>query len=901
MSAAEKPPVTITINGENHVVDGSKNLLQTVLDLGYDLQYFCWHPALGSVGACRQCAVTQYKDADDKNGRVVMACMTPVTDNLRISLNTLDAVDMREAVVELLMTNHPHDCPVCEEGGQCHLQDMTVMTGHNYRRYNHTKRTHHNQDLGPFVGHEMNRCIACYRCVRFYREYAGGDDLNVFASAARVYFGRDQDGTLESPFSGNLAEVCPTGVFTDKTYGDSYTRKWDLQQAPSVCHHCAVGCNTMPGERYGKIKRIENRYNSALNGYFLCDRGRYGYQHTNADDRPRAVRFCDGDNVQCLTLNDDAALQMLSGWIRGGRALGIGSPRASVEANYALQQVVGSGNFYRGTAALDTALDDQIARALQTTDARIASLHDVEQCDAVLVIGEDVTQTAARLSLALRQSTRQHSFAMADAARVPRWQDHSVRLLAQDDRSPLFLLTPNATDLDSIAAATARVTAVDAARIAQQVVHLLDATQAPVDALTRAQQVLAQHIAEALKAAKRPLVVAGSSSGSPDVLTAANNVCTALKKAGQQPWIVLMPTEANSMGTALLGGSSLDAALARVDAGEVDTLIVVENDLYRRLPQARVDAALAKVQHLVVIDAIATPTTEAADLLLPSGSFAETSGTMVNFEARAQRYFQTMVGQGDVRPAWHWLQQLAQLGARPLGETLDDIIADCARAQPVLAGMVEAAPSARFRIHGNKIPRQSQRYSGRTAMTVNRDIHEPRPPQDADSALAFTMEGDRQSAPAAEIPIFWAPKWNSSAQAVNKFTQEINGPLKGGDPGVRLIAPNGSAGYQALTLAPQLGTPLQWLYELFGSEELSLRGAAIASRIPAPYVVLNPRTAAQLGVDKVSRVRISAEGAQWEAELRLRETMTPAVIGVPRGIPGAPTLSESAQLTLEGC
>src|SRR5690606_10725093 len=153
--------------------------------------------------------------------------------------------------------------------------------------YNYRKRTHVNQDLGPFVGHEMNRCIACYRCVRFYREYAGGEDLNVFGAHHHVYFGRASDGTLESPFSGNLAEVCPTGVFTDRTYGDSYTRNWDLQQAPGVCHHCALGCNIMPGERYGRLKRVENRYHGALNGYFLCDRGRYGYQYANADDRPR--------------------------------------------------------------------------------------------------------------------------------------------------------------------------------------------------------------------------------------------------------------------------------------------------------------------------------------------------------------------------------------------------------------------------------------------------------------------------------------------------------------------------------------------------------------------------------------------------------------------------------------
>ena len=145
------------------------------------------------------------------------------------------------------MINHPHDCPVCDEGGECHLQDMTVMTGHDYRalplRRSAPTAT---RTSGPFVNHEMNRCIQCYRCVRFYRDYAGGRDLDVFACAQpRLLRPRTRTATLESEFSGNLVEVCPTGVFTDKTLKQHYTRKWDLQTAPSVCVHCALGCNTI--------------------------------------------------------------------------------------------------------------------------------------------------------------------------------------------------------------------------------------------------------------------------------------------------------------------------------------------------------------------------------------------------------------------------------------------------------------------------------------------------------------------------------------------------------------------------------------------------------------------------------------------------------------------------------
>ena len=224
---------TIDVDGDKYVVREGTNVLHACLSHGLDLPYFCWHPALGSVGACRQCALIHYQDDNDVRGRLAMACMTPVVEGGRFSIQAPEAKAFRAAVIEWLMVNHPHDCPVCEEGGECHLQDMTVMTGHTFRRFRGRKRTFHNQQLGPFLNHEMNRCITCYRCVRFYRDYAGGTDLQAFGSRGRMYFGRLADGILENEFSGNLVEVCPTGVFTDTPFSTSYIRKWDLQSAPS--------------------------------------------------------------------------------------------------------------------------------------------------------------------------------------------------------------------------------------------------------------------------------------------------------------------------------------------------------------------------------------------------------------------------------------------------------------------------------------------------------------------------------------------------------------------------------------------------------------------------------------------------------------------------------------------
>src|SRR5688572_14501655 len=367
--------VTIYIDNKPYPVKPGKNLLETCLTLGFDLPYFCWHPALGSVGACRQCAVKTFRSENDKQGRLIMSCMEPVVQNLRISIQDPEAVEFREQIIEWLMTNHPHDCAVCDEGGSCHLQDMTVMTGHAYRRFNFKKRTHKNQYLGPFINHEMNRCIQCYRCVRFYKDYAGGNDLDVFASKGNVYFGRHEDGVLENEFSGNLTEVCPTGVFTDKTLKQHYTRKWDLTTAPSICQHCSLGCNIIAGERYGELRSITSRYNGEVNGYFICDRGRFGYEFVNAPTRIRKslLNNEEVDNVKML--------QEIARLLSNSKVIGIGSPRASLQSNFALKTLVGQDNFYHGISENEHDLGSLSVKVLSEGPARAVTMKEVEQAD----------------------------------------------------------------------------------------------------------------------------------------------------------------------------------------------------------------------------------------------------------------------------------------------------------------------------------------------------------------------------------------------------------------------------------------------------------------------------------------------------------------------------------------
>ncbi|MGG2397101.1 NADH-quinone oxidoreductase subunit NuoG [Pseudomonas sp. SH1-B] len=894
---------TIHVDGKDFEVDGADNLLQACLSLGLDIPYFCWHPALGSVGACRQCAVKQYNDENDTRGRIVMSCMTPATDNTWISIDDEESKAFRASVVEWLMTNHPHDCPVCEEGGHCHLQDMTVMTGHNARRYRFTKRTHQNQELGPFIAHEMNRCIACYRCVRYYKDYAGGSDLGVYGAHDNVYFGRVEDGTLESEFSGNLVEVCPTGVFTDKTHSERYNRKWDMQFAPSICHGCSSGCNISPGERYGELRRIENRFNGSVNQYFLCDRGRFGYGYVNNADRPRQPLLAG------QAIGIDAALDKAAELLKGKRVIGIGSPRASLEANFALRELVGAEHFYSGIAAGELANIRLIRDILQNGPLPTPTLRDVELHDAIFVLGEDLTQTAARMALALRQAVKGKATEIAAGARIQDWHMAAVQNVAQHARHPLFIASVAETRLDDVAAESVHAAPADLARIGFAVAHAIDPSAPTVDGLEAEAQALVQRIADALLAAKRPLIVSGASLGDKALIEAAANIASALKNREKNGSLSLVVPEANSLGLALLGGESVDAALDALSSGQADAVIVLENDLYRRADAAKVDAALSAAQTVIVADHQRTATSERAHLLLPVASFAEGDGTLVSLEGRAQRFFQvyepSYYDAGIlIREGWRWLHALhSTLQGKAVDWTqLDQVTEACAASNPLLAGIKDAAPSAAFRIKGLKLAREPHRYSGRTAMRANISVHEPRQPQDQDSAFAFSMEGyagskeDRQ-----QIPFAWSPGWNSP-QAWNKFQDEVGGHLRAGDPGVRLLEAAGNAlPWFAVSAAfnPAAGTwQVAPLHHLFGSEENSARAKPIQQRMPEPYVALARDEAARLGVNDGALLALRVNGQALRLPLQVRDDLAVGLVGLPLGLPGIPAAVAGASVTL---
>uniref|UniRef100_UPI00289E055B molybdopterin-dependent oxidoreductase n=1 Tax=Atlantibacter sp. TaxID=1903473 RepID=UPI00289E055B len=661
----------------------------------------------------------------------------------------------------------------------------------------------------------------------------------------------------------------------------------------------------------GELRRIENRYNGTVNHYFLCDRGRFGYGYVNLKDRPRQPVQRRGDDW--IALNAEQAMQGAADILRQSKkVIGIGSPRASVESNFALRELVGAENFYTGIAAGEQQRLELMLDVLRNSGIHTPALREIESYDAVLILGEDLTQTGARAALAVRQAVKGKAREMAAAQKVADWQIAAILNIGQRAKHPLFVTNVDNTRLDDIAAWTYRAPVEDQARLGFAIAHGLDSSAPAVEGIERDLQNKIDVIVQALAGAKKPLIISGTNAGSADVIHAAANVAKALKGRGADVGITMIARAVNSVGLGMIGGGSLDDALNELETGAADAVVVLENDLHRHASAARVDAALSKAPLVMVIDHQRTAIMDKAHLVLSTASFAESDGTVINNEGRAQRFFQVYEpsyydSSVIMLESWRWLHSLhSTVKSREVDWTqLDHVIDAVVEHLPQLAGIKNAAPDASFRIRGQKLAREPHRYSGRTAMRANISVHEPRQPQDKDTMFAFSMEGNNHpDAPRSQVPFAWAPGWNSP-QAWNKFQDEVGGKLRHGDPGVRLIeASETGFGYFSDVPAGFEAQEGQWriapYYHLFGSDEMSQRAPVFQSRMPQPYIKLNPADAAKLGVNAGARISFNYDGQTVTLPLVISEGLTAGQVGLPMGLPGiAPVLAGARLVNLQ--
>jgi NADH-quinone oxidoreductase subunit G len=493
---------------------------------------------------------------------------------------------------------------------------------------------------------------------------------------------------------------------------------------------------------------------------------------------------------------------------------------------------------------------------LRRGPARTPSLRQIEDADAVLVLGEDLTNVAPRMALSVRQSVRRPAAAAAERLHIPVWMDQAVRETAQDVKGPLFIAWVGATRLDDVATGTFRGAPDDLARLGFSVASMIRGNAPGISGDAGARE-----IAEAFERANHGVVIAGPTLRSPALIQAAANLAWA--KPGLA--LAFVTPEYNSFGLAMMDAPALDAV------PEAETAIILENDLFRRLPEDEVDRLLARFRQVVAVDSVETATTARAELVLPAATFAEGSGTFVSSEGRAQRAFRAFAPGEPIQESWRWLSDWGNL---------DEAIAETALVLAQFEGIARAAPPANYRMAGQKIPREPQRYSGRTAMLAQITVQEPKPPDDPDSPLSFSMEGNPDQPPSALIPFFWSPGWNS-IQAVNRYQAEIGAALRRGEAGVRLIEPDAAgAAYFDEIPAPFAVQPGEWLLvpmpHIFGSEELSRLSPPIAQLAPAPYLALNRAGAAQFGRE--------AKCLGHRVPVQLAAELPDGIAGVPMGI-----------------
>lgn len=729
-------PKLIIDEQEIEVLPGTK-VIEAAEQLGIMIPRFCYHPALGSVGACRMCAV---KFLQGPYKGLQMSCMVDAADGMVISTTDEEAVKFRKYVIEWLMLNHPHDCPVCDEGGHCLLQDMTVSGGHGIRRYWGKKRTYHDQYLGPLIQHEMNRCIQCYRCSRFYQDFAGYRDLGVLQIGHHVYFGRYKEGKLESPFSGNLIDICPTGVYTDKP-SRFIGRRWDYERSPSICLNCSLGCHTMVSARYREVIRQEARFSKTVNGYFICDRGRYGFAYADPDERPWNARV-DGEIVSWEKAFQRAS-EKLDGISRewGPSAVAcVGSIRSSLETQAALDHLCRTTGWQGPVYWLDADMGKNVKNAVSRLDKELAvSLHELEKADYILAVGVDPVNEAPMLALSMRQARR-------CGAKVVLMDPRPVNLPLEFDH---LAISPQGIEL-CLALLIKESIDPNMVKSAGRHIHDFLDTVSEENRISDANREVINRVAKDLSLSRQPVIICGTQIVSDTVPGLAADYARWLNNMGKAAGLFYLMAGANAFGAAVLSDTALsfDRILTDIENNAVRALILVESDPYWHYPdRSRLERAVERLDLFMVMDYLDSPGSRNADVLLPVQTVYEAGGLFINQEGRIQqatmayrggrpisrinsrghpsRSFRRDIPGGEAQAAWQVLAKLDTVMSGRETSTIDtDLTTAPSDIHPLFADLppMDAFPVGGVRIvHGLDEEREFEKDRS------SRKIQEQRP------------------------------------------------------------------------------------------------------------------------------------------------------------------------------
>ena len=646
--------VTLSIDGNEVTVPKGTLIIRAAEQVGVEIPRFCDHPYLAPAGACRQC----YVQIEGQPKLATSCTMTVAPGMVVATQNTSEEVrEAQVANLEFLLLNHPLDCPVCDRGGECPLQDQALAFGPGESRFTEAKRVYPKPiPMSPLIGLDRERCVLCARCTRFCDEISGDRFLELYARGAgeRVSIAAGED--LRSPFSGNVVQICPVGALTATPYR-FVARPFDLTSADSVCRHCSAGCNVRVDERRGDVVRVLARDNPEVNDAWICDKGRFAFLHDDAPGRVTTPLVRDhglepASFGEALLRVADACRQARVGMLAGGRLLD--------EDAYALSKlartVLRTNDLDHRRVAQPLAVDRRAA--LSVVDrSRAVTYRDLERAPVILVVGLDAEQEVPILHLRLRKAAARGARIVVVHPRVTRLRDVAEHVVCPPgDEARLLGGGVDARLDDALAAVRA---AAEAA-----VILAGERPSAAAAALTTAAATSARFAYVTRRAGDRGALAAGVH---PTLGPGGRRLDDASARDEiETVWGPVMAADA--------GRDAIDIVRAAA-AHELDVLYLVGVDPLRDVP----DAALAR-RALQNVETVVVQSLELGDLepfasvFLPAASLLERDGHVSDWEGRSQRVRPLRSPAGISRPDWEIFAGVAAAAGADLGfETLDEL------------------------------------------------------------------------------------------------------------------------------------------------------------------------------------------------------------------------------------
>ena len=620
----QAPPktVSVTINDRTVEAEEGRLVIDVAEEMGVFVPRFCYHPGMKSVAVCRMCLV-----AVEGQNKLLPACATAVADGMNVNTVDEQAVDAQKGMLEFLLINHPLDCPICDRGGECPLQDQTYAHGPGSTRYVEPKRTYEKPiEISKLVVLDRERCVLCWRCVRFADEIAGDQFIQLVDRGPGTQILTFKDDPFDSYFSGNTIQICPVGALTSKPYR-FVSRPWDLKSAPSVCTYCSVGCPMTNESRSDKMVRCQALPNENVNDFWTCDKGRYGYHHVDSEERLESPLLrTSSDDFELVSWGQ--ALSSVAEKIKAAKKVGIiAGGHLTTEDAFAIGRLARK---VIETPHLDSRIQDagapyELALDLGSTVGSSATLNDVEQATSIVWIGPDPKETLPVLFLRLRKATL-------------------------DLGAKLKVMSPRRISLDYIAT---------------QIVRCAPGEEAgAVEALATE---------DSGDWGEHPVVCWGPSSPGRDESGSFDAAISLAKRIRAK--LLVCPPHAGSQGLIDMGvhpgldsgyrpvadpGMDTRAILEATAAGDIDCLLVFGADLIADFPDASlVERALASKAFVVVSELFPTDTVAYADAVFPSTAYAEREGTFTNMERRLQKLEPAVSAPGSATQPWSLCARLA--------------------------------------------------------------------------------------------------------------------------------------------------------------------------------------------------------------------------------------------------